>query len=497
MPRLVINPGTPSAWEIQLRPGTNRLGRGFDNDFKIDHGSVSTSHCQIIVENGDARLKDLGSTNGTFVNRAPVSEAPLQSGQTIHLGGVELLFQGDTAPIGPLGQTEIIPRPPSLTATPLPPIGQIETPPAPAAAPVPTAPRLSISAPRLSISTHAAPAAVHAPAEEPDMPPPPRAMTPGPGVFSGQGKCKFHPKTPGRYRCGKCNLFFCELCVTSRAVGEEQHKFCRKCGNELMAVRVTLQREQVKGFYASLPGAFTYPFKGAGVLVLIIGTILFAALNWLSPPMQFGYIPRGFGWGLIGQVFAIGYLFTFMQSIIHAAAIGDEEMPTLPSMGNFWEDILLPCLQLLGLVLICFGPAIAVAYFTVSEEESSLGPALIACVIFGALYAPMAFLSVAMLDSVMAANPIQVLPSIFKVPVEYLITVTLLGIVLALRPLGDVIIPIVFPRGLTTHSMAKLFGYLGAEAFWSLFSLYLLVVGIRILGLLYYTRKDKLNWLTR
>src|SRR4051794_27135630 len=109
MPRLVINPGTPSAWEVQLRPGVNRLGRGFDNDFKLDHGSVSTNHCQIIIDNGSARLKDLGSTNGTFVNRGPVAEAVLQSGQTVHLGGVELLFQGDEASVAHVSETEVIP----------------------------------------------------------------------------------------------------------------------------------------------------------------------------------------------------------------------------------------------------------------------------------------------------------------------------------------------------------------------------------------------------
>src|SRR5262245_40096711 len=95
MPRLIINPGTPSTWEIQLRPGTNLLGRGFASDFKIDHPSVSSSHCQIVVESSGVAIKDLGSTNGTFVNRAPVAEATLQPGQVIHLGGVEMMFQGD------------------------------------------------------------------------------------------------------------------------------------------------------------------------------------------------------------------------------------------------------------------------------------------------------------------------------------------------------------------------------------------------------------------
>jgi hypothetical protein len=35
------------------------------------------------------------------------------------------------------------------------------------------------------------------------------------------------------------------------------------------------------------------------------------------------------------------------------------------------------------------------------------------------------------------------------------------------------------------------------QAFWSLASLYLLTVGIRILGLLYVAKKDQLGWLNR
>src|ERR1051326_1631491 len=110
MPRLIINPNTPSAWEVQLKPGTNLLGRGFANDFKIENLSVSSSHCQIVLEGGRTVLKDLGSTNGTFVNRAPVMETVLQPGQTIHLGSVEMLFQGDAVPVGRPVETEVIPR---------------------------------------------------------------------------------------------------------------------------------------------------------------------------------------------------------------------------------------------------------------------------------------------------------------------------------------------------------------------------------------------------
>ena len=103
MARLVVNPGSPTAWEIELKAGANTIGRGFANDFKISDPSVSGSHCRIIIDSGNVIIKDLGSTNGTFINRAPVTEATLQPGQTIHLGGVEMLFRTDTPGDAPIG----------------------------------------------------------------------------------------------------------------------------------------------------------------------------------------------------------------------------------------------------------------------------------------------------------------------------------------------------------------------------------------------------------
>src|SRR5215471_5185256 len=138
MAKLVVNPGSSAAWEIELKPGPNFLGRGFANDFKIDDPSVSGSHCQIIVDQSNILIKDLGSTNGTYINRSQVREAALLPGQTIHLGGVELFFQPDTPAIPPPmplsrpGATRIAPSAPPqpAQATAAPPVPE-----APAATP--------------------------------------------------------------------------------------------------------------------------------------------------------------------------------------------------------------------------------------------------------------------------------------------------------------------------------------------------------------------------
>src|SRR2546425_1189217 len=127
MARLVVNPGSPTAWEIELRPGANTIGRGFANDFKIPDPSVSGSHCQITVDDGNAIIKDLGSTNGTFVNRAQVTETPLHPGQIIHLGGVEMLFQAD-APVPAPASVRLPARAPAPPPALPPPVPQIVAP---------------------------------------------------------------------------------------------------------------------------------------------------------------------------------------------------------------------------------------------------------------------------------------------------------------------------------------------------------------------------------
>jgi hypothetical protein len=76
--------------------------------------------------------------------------------------------------------------------------------------------------------------------------------------------------------CDHCQRFFCELCVNTRG----QQKFCRTCGVECVPVRVQIQRPPLpKGFYAGLPEAFVFPFRGSGFLVLIVVTILLSAIK--------------------------------------------------------------------------------------------------------------------------------------------------------------------------------------------------------------------------
>jgi hypothetical protein len=509
MARLVVNPGSPVAWEIQLKPGENSIGRGSANDYTIADPSVSGCHCQIVVENGGTVIKDLGSTNGTYINRTPVQEAALQHGQTIHLGGVELLFYTDApasaaSPAGGLGATPPpVPLPafaplgrpePLDMAAPGGPPGNMEMSPLAPSTPIGSetrvAPPPSLVAPRpvpslrptVSVIASRPAATASAPVASPPIPRPLPPAAAGAAFVAGPHNCKFHPKTPGRFFCNKCHLYFCELCVTVREAGGAQGKFCRQCGSACVPVQVQAARPTAsKGFFALMPGAFAYPFRGSGPLLLILATIVLSSLQFISAGLL----------AIFTKTVALGYLFVFMQNIIHATANEEEEMPGLPGLDGVFGA----CFRFLGCILISFGAALVLLYFAVVQEEPMAAVAILPAMVFGCIYFPMALLAVAMKNSVMAANPLVVIPAIFKVPLEYLVAIILLGAVFGVRLLGEMLIRVIFGRNAAlTNSMSELFAMFGARMFWALAGVYLLTVNMRILGLLYLTKKQRLGW---
>src|SRR5437660_5689093 len=95
MSRLLIQRSASGTQEILLKPGANRLGRSEQNDLPINDPTVSGFHCEIAFEQDTVIVRDLGSTNGTFINSVPIRQAILEPGQTLRLGNVELFFPAD------------------------------------------------------------------------------------------------------------------------------------------------------------------------------------------------------------------------------------------------------------------------------------------------------------------------------------------------------------------------------------------------------------------
>jgi DNA-binding NtrC family response regulator len=68
------------------------IGAMEDNDLVVSDDTVSRYHCRIVQEDTGYVLVDLGSTNGTFINRVRIREAYLKPGCTIGLGNTEVKF---------------------------------------------------------------------------------------------------------------------------------------------------------------------------------------------------------------------------------------------------------------------------------------------------------------------------------------------------------------------------------------------------------------------
>ena len=61
------------------------IGRGDDCDIKLVSDRVSRHHCEILYKDGHYELRDLGSTNGTYVDGARVTGTVLRSGAVINV----------------------------------------------------------------------------------------------------------------------------------------------------------------------------------------------------------------------------------------------------------------------------------------------------------------------------------------------------------------------------------------------------------------------------
>lgn len=76
----------------QLTGARTVLGRGSEADIVIDDPGVSRQHAEIRVDGGSAVLRDLGSTNGTFVDGERAGTLPLVDGSTITVGRTRITF---------------------------------------------------------------------------------------------------------------------------------------------------------------------------------------------------------------------------------------------------------------------------------------------------------------------------------------------------------------------------------------------------------------------
>lgn len=84
--------------EFPLTGNKTVLGRRQDCELRIPTRDVSRQHCALLIEGDKLTVKDLGSSNGTFVNDKRVAETRLAPGDRLRVGPVTFVVQIDGRP---------------------------------------------------------------------------------------------------------------------------------------------------------------------------------------------------------------------------------------------------------------------------------------------------------------------------------------------------------------------------------------------------------------
>jgi len=92
-PKLTITrPDLPPLIQV-LEQEYTHVGRLPGNEIQLPYPSVSSRHCIFIISGPDIVVRDLNSSNGTYVNGQAITETILRPGDVIQLGAVEMKFE--------------------------------------------------------------------------------------------------------------------------------------------------------------------------------------------------------------------------------------------------------------------------------------------------------------------------------------------------------------------------------------------------------------------
>lgn len=91
--QLVVVDGPNRGKKLTLNKNVTKLGKRENNDLILTDKTVSRNHAEIEYTSDSFLLRDLGSTNGTFLNGSKVKEAYLSPGDLIKIGNSSLEFE--------------------------------------------------------------------------------------------------------------------------------------------------------------------------------------------------------------------------------------------------------------------------------------------------------------------------------------------------------------------------------------------------------------------
>jgi len=232
--------------------------------------------------------------------------------------------------------------------------------------------------------------------------------------------------------------------------------------------------QKAETFAVQLARAFVYPFKGSGIFLLIAGTATLFLLMMLA---------RVFCFVSFLILMFLGYLWSYYISIIASSAAGEKELPDWPDLSSFWDDILRPILLVMADGIVSLAPliiyAVIITRWQFYSDSEPTPPLVHVFVVWALLYFPMGLLAIALFDSVAALNPVLIIRTIAKIPFRYL--------------LACVFFFLVYYVNISVKGYLAQIPIVGIVVK-TFFSLYMMMVAMRILGLIYHTNAQKIGW---
>lgn len=111
MAKLVLLSAGLAGRTHELTVEKTTVGRLEDNLIQIPEPSVSSHHCEVLLRGGEVVVRDLNSTNGTYIDGEKITEKVLKPGQVLRLGQIEMRLE-----TGAPGAPGAAPAPPPAPA---------------------------------------------------------------------------------------------------------------------------------------------------------------------------------------------------------------------------------------------------------------------------------------------------------------------------------------------------------------------------------------------
>ena len=89
---LVVKRGPNAGSRYALETEVVQVGRHPDSDIFLDDITVSRRHAEFVRQGSGYSVRDVGSLNGTYVNRERIDQSPLANGDEVQIGKFKLVF---------------------------------------------------------------------------------------------------------------------------------------------------------------------------------------------------------------------------------------------------------------------------------------------------------------------------------------------------------------------------------------------------------------------